>query len=283
MTGEETSILHENVQSGTAGRSAINCPTAAKTGTTSELIDAWLDGYNSEYSTVVWMGYPNRRVSMTDVHGEPQQGGYLPAEIWHAYMAPVTEGHPCAPLHEENNGIEFKPFYGKYATTGQALAKQNEASESRKQAKPKQPKGPKPAPQAAPKGPPPPAAETPAIEKTGGAVPKCKQDQAAQALRKRDEVRFARKAYCHDQHRNENDDQPERTGITDASSSVATGSGWRLSSTPATWLASWCSAPVQKNHQATCRKRKHIRPEPRGIAEKTIHILTSRSFDLMPV
>ena len=87
VTGEETSILHQNVQSGTATRSAINCPTAAKTGTTSELVDAWLDGYNSEYSTVVWMGYPNRRVSMTDVHGEPQQGGYLPADIWHAYMA----------------------------------------------------------------------------------------------------------------------------------------------------------------------------------------------------
>ena len=34
------------------------------------------------------MGYPNKRVSMTDVHGEPQQGGYLPAEIWHAYMVP---------------------------------------------------------------------------------------------------------------------------------------------------------------------------------------------------
>ena len=32
---------------------------------------------------------------MTDVQGEPQQGGYLPAEIWHAYMAAVTEGQPC--------------------------------------------------------------------------------------------------------------------------------------------------------------------------------------------
>ncbi len=74
ITGEETRILHQNVLGGTAVRSQINCPTAAKTGTTSELVDAWLDGFNSEYSTVVWMGYPNTRVSMTDVHGEPQQG-----------------------------------------------------------------------------------------------------------------------------------------------------------------------------------------------------------------
>ena len=59
------------------------------------LIDAWLDGYNSEYSTVVWMGYPNKRVAMTDVHGEPQQGGYLPAEIWHAYMAASPKASPA--------------------------------------------------------------------------------------------------------------------------------------------------------------------------------------------
>jgi penicillin-binding protein 1A len=121
VTAEETKILHLNTISaeGTAGRSAIGCPTAAKTGTTSELYDAWLDGYNSEYSTVVWMGYPKRDIAMTDVHGEPQQGGYLPAEIWHAYMAPVTEGKPCAPLHESSAGISYQPFFGKFATTGQ--------------------------------------------------------------------------------------------------------------------------------------------------------------------
>ena len=118
VTGEETSILHQNVLGGTAVRSVINCPTAAKTGTTSELVDAWLDGYNSRYSTVVWMGYPNKRVPMTDVHGEPQQGGALPAVIWHTYMSAVTEGQSCAPLHESSAGIEYKPFYGKYASTG---------------------------------------------------------------------------------------------------------------------------------------------------------------------
>jgi penicillin-binding protein 1A len=172
VTGEETKILHENVQGGTAVRSAINCPTAAKTGTTSELIDAWLDGFNSEYSTVVWMGYPNRRVSMTDVHGAPQQGGYLPAEIWHAYMTPVTEGHPCAPLHEANAGISFTPFYGKYAATGQAAAAHSEASEPSKPKGHHPPKVPRAPKQPANPQPPPPAAETPAIEKTGGAVPK---------------------------------------------------------------------------------------------------------------
>ena len=115
VTGAETSILQDNVQSGTATRSAINCPTAAKTGTTSNLIDAWLDGYTPRYSTVVWMGYPNRRVEMTDVHGEPQQGGYLPAEIWHDYMAAVTEGKPCVPFAPSNEAPNYVPFFGKYS------------------------------------------------------------------------------------------------------------------------------------------------------------------------
>ncbi|MGH2864424.1 MAG: transglycosylase domain-containing protein [Solirubrobacteraceae bacterium] len=125
VTGVETSILHENVEQGTATRSAINCPTAAKTGTTSELVDAWLDGYTPDYSTVVWMGYPRGDVPMSDVHGEPQQGGYLPAEIWHVYMGAVTEGKPCVAFPESKEAISYKPFYGKYATTGQSLANQS--------------------------------------------------------------------------------------------------------------------------------------------------------------
>jgi penicillin-binding protein 1A len=120
VTAEETKILHENVESGTATRSAIDCPTAAKTGTTSELVDAWLDGYTPHYSTVVWMGYPNKRVSMTDVHGEPQQGGYLPAEIWHAYMSMVTEGQKCSEFPAATEPLVYQPFFGKYASTGRS-------------------------------------------------------------------------------------------------------------------------------------------------------------------
>jgi penicillin-binding protein 1A len=120
VDAEETSILEQNVQSGTATRSAIDCPTAAKTGTTSELVDAWLDGYDPRWATVVWMGYPRRDVSMTDVHGEPQQGGYLPAEIWHAYMSAVV-GSNCVPFPPAGEAISYQPFFGKYASTGRAV------------------------------------------------------------------------------------------------------------------------------------------------------------------
>ena len=182
ITGEETSILHQNVLGGTAVKSAIGCPTAAKTGTTNDFIDAWLDGYNSEYSTVVWMGYPTRRVSMTSVHGETQQGGRLPADIWHAYMSGVTEGKPCAPLNESSAGISYQPFFGKYATTGQALSR--EGSETKAKKKPQHPGAGGTKAQGGehavlevhetppPKSPAPPAQSPPPVEpKTGGAAP----------------------------------------------------------------------------------------------------------------
>ena len=179
VTAEETNILHQNVLGGTATRSAINCPTAAKTGTTSELVDAWLDGYTPRYSTVVWMGYPTRRVSMTSVHGEPQQGGALPAEIWHTYMSAVTEGQPCQEFPQPKESISYQPFYGKYATTGrQGSGEESQSNEStgapaphpRQRAHPETHQnqtGTHP-PSEAPSPAPPPS---PPVNKTGGAAP----------------------------------------------------------------------------------------------------------------
>jgi penicillin-binding protein 1A len=144
VAAEETSILEQNVQSGTAVRSAIGCPTAAKTGTTSELADAWLDGYTPRYSTSVWMGYPNRRVPMTSVHGQPQQGGYLPAEIWHAYMSGVVNGN-CVPFPSSSESISYQPFFGKYASTGRTVEPtpgEEGAGTGKKEKKPGKPSGP---------------------------------------------------------------------------------------------------------------------------------------------
>ncbi|HEX3433223.1 MAG TPA: transglycosylase domain-containing protein [Solirubrobacteraceae bacterium] len=175
VTAEETKILKENVESGTAGRSAISCPTAAKTGTTSELVDAWLDGYTPNYSTAVWMGYPTKRVSMTDVHGEPQQGGYLPAEIWHAYMSSVVEGKTCKEFQPAKEPISYQPFYGKFATTGQSRASGEAESEESKSSKSethahKPERGGAGAPAAPPSHPVTPH-KGPSVQGTGGAGP----------------------------------------------------------------------------------------------------------------
>jgi penicillin-binding protein 1A len=128
VTSEETTILHENVLEGTATRSAIDCPTAAKTGTTNEFTDAWLDGYMPNYSTSVWMGYPKKAIPMTDVHGQEQQGGYLAAEIWHAYMAAVTEGQTCTEFPAPTEPISYQPFFGKFATTGRVSTSESPES-----------------------------------------------------------------------------------------------------------------------------------------------------------
>jgi penicillin-binding protein 1A len=177
VTAEETEILHQNVLGGTAVRSAIDCPTAAKTGTTSNLVDAWLDGYTPNYSTAVWMGYPNKLIPMTDVHGEPQQGGYLPAEIWHAYMAAVTEGQPCAQFPAATEPISYQPFFGKFASTGQSSSSESpEAGETEK----KKPGKGGPGGHHAPK------VESPAAGETGGGAGK--QGHEAPAPRPREPV-----------------------------------------------------------------------------------------------
>jgi hypothetical protein len=65
---------------------------------------------------------------MTDVHGEPQQGGYLPAEIWHAYMAAVTEGQKCSEFPPPTEPLVYQPFFGKYESAGRS-SQANENSE----------------------------------------------------------------------------------------------------------------------------------------------------------
>jgi len=117
-TAVETEILQHNVEYGTATLSAIGCPTAAKTGTTSNLVDAWLDGFTPDRTTVVWMGYPKADVSMNDVHGQAQFGGDLPAQIWHNFMTAVVKP-PCASfLAPTADPMTYLPFSGHYQQAG---------------------------------------------------------------------------------------------------------------------------------------------------------------------
>jgi penicillin-binding protein 1A len=115
----ETEILQHNVQYGTATLSAIGCPSAAKTGTTSKEVDAWLDGFTPNRTTVVWMGYPTN-ISMTDVHGQAQYGGDLPAQIWHDFMSSVVTP-PCAQFAAPTTDpMSYLPFSGHYQEAGEA-------------------------------------------------------------------------------------------------------------------------------------------------------------------
>ena len=116
----ETEILQHNVLYGTATGSAIGCPSAAKTGTTSKLVDAWLDGFTPNRTTIVWMGYPKSNIPMNDVHGQPQFGGLLPADIWHTFMEQVV-APPCAQFAPPTSDpMTYLPFSGTYQRAGQA-------------------------------------------------------------------------------------------------------------------------------------------------------------------
>jgi penicillin-binding protein 1A len=87
-----TRVLAQNIQTGTGTAAQIGRPAAGKTGTTDDHSDAWFAGYTPQLAATVWVGYPDRQVPMTDVHGTRVTGGSFPAVIWQRFMEPAHEG-----------------------------------------------------------------------------------------------------------------------------------------------------------------------------------------------
>jgi len=81
-----TRILQENVWYGTGQSAAFRHPSAGKTGTTDDHADAWYCGYTPRLMTTVWVGHPEGKIPMENVHGIRVAGGTFPAEIWRLYM-----------------------------------------------------------------------------------------------------------------------------------------------------------------------------------------------------
>ena len=92
VASEETSALETVVNEGTGRRAAIGQFAAGKTGTTSNFGDAWFVGWDNKYTVAVWVGYPDRLISMsTDFDGGPVEGGTFPALIWHDFMTSAIQ------------------------------------------------------------------------------------------------------------------------------------------------------------------------------------------------
>ncbi len=95
-----TQVLRGVVQSGTASRfhdldEEIGRPSAGKTGTTDDFVDAWYTGYTPRLSTAVWVGYSEGRRPMLGVNGLDQVNGEnLPLDLWSEYMAEATAEDP---------------------------------------------------------------------------------------------------------------------------------------------------------------------------------------------
>jgi len=114
-TAEARAVLQKNVQSGTGTRANYGCPAGGKTGTTSDIKDAWFVGFTPRLSTAVWMGYKTPTPMV--VHGMSVQGGTFPAPIWHDYMS-VAHGDYCGDDWPEAPAFQSQSFFGRYASTG---------------------------------------------------------------------------------------------------------------------------------------------------------------------
>jgi penicillin-binding protein 1A len=118
---EVTKILHMNITSGTGTAANTGCiGEAGKTGTTDNFNDAWFVGYTPNDSSAVWVGYPDALREMRSVHGIEVAGGTFPAQIWHNYM--LTALGTCVDFPQPTSHIEWQPFFGKYAKTGDEVA-----------------------------------------------------------------------------------------------------------------------------------------------------------------
>ncbi|MDE0169373.1 MAG: transglycosylase domain-containing protein [bacterium] len=85
---------------GTARKAGIEgVPQAGKTGTHQAYRDAWFVGYVPNFTTAVWVGYPDEQVALRDVVINGQNhtrvfGGTVPAPIWKEFMEVVLDKYP---------------------------------------------------------------------------------------------------------------------------------------------------------------------------------------------
>ncbi len=115
-----TEVLRRVVRSGTASfyhnlDREIGRPSAGKTGTTDEFVDAWYAGFTPQLSTAVWVGYPDSHNPMLNVHGESVVNGEtLPMDIWSSYMSEATTKDPIFAFPSPDRR-EFVPLNRGYA------------------------------------------------------------------------------------------------------------------------------------------------------------------------
>jgi penicillin-binding protein 1A len=96
--------------SGTAGGQGIGCPSAGKTGTTSNNTDAWFVGVTPRLSTAVWVGFPNETTTL----GSSVFGGTIAAPIWQQFMT-FAKGDYCEDWPAAREPFEAQSFFGTYA------------------------------------------------------------------------------------------------------------------------------------------------------------------------
>ena len=114
VADEVTHVLQEVIARGTGTAANPGRPAAGKTGTTDTLADAWFDGYTPDLAAAVWVGYPQARVPMTDVHGIKVFGGTFPAQIWRKFIMAALEGRPPQRFLASVTTIRWQRWCGRF-------------------------------------------------------------------------------------------------------------------------------------------------------------------------
>jgi penicillin-binding protein 1A len=106
-----TQILEQNIARGTGTAAQIGRPEAGKTGTASDFADAWFCGYTPNLSTAIWMGHPQGKIPMTDIHGISVTGGSFPAQIWQKFMYQADRAYPQKDFQAPQVLVQYDPFF----------------------------------------------------------------------------------------------------------------------------------------------------------------------------
>ncbi len=102
--------MEKVITDGTVGRgqATIGRPQAGKTGTHEDYKDAWFVGYIPQFTTAVWVGFPDAQVEMRNVqiNGELESRvfGSTIAPIWKEFMAIVTVDLPSEDFPPDPSG-----------------------------------------------------------------------------------------------------------------------------------------------------------------------------------
>jgi penicillin-binding protein 1A len=94
---------------GTARRANIGRPQGGKTGTHQNYMEAWFVGFVPQYSTAIWVGYPDFQYPLRNVviNGESYSrvfGGSVPGPIWAEFMNIVLADEPILDFPPDPSG-----------------------------------------------------------------------------------------------------------------------------------------------------------------------------------
>jgi membrane peptidoglycan carboxypeptidase len=104
--------MEQVITNGTGGNAWIGRPQAGKTGTHEDHTDVWFIGFIPQYTTSVWVGFPDSQVEMRNLvingtYHEVVWGSNVAAPLWADYMQIATEGLPVLNFPADPEGVEL--------------------------------------------------------------------------------------------------------------------------------------------------------------------------------